>query len=43
MQIEKGFVTDVLILHVTTKLPFLLDYLARIPILLRFTDKKKEH
>ena len=43
MQIEKGFVTDVLILHVTTKLLFLLDYLARIPILLRFRDKKKEH
>ena len=42
MRIEKGFVTNVLILLVTTKLLFLLDYLAQIHILLRFGDKKRK-
>ena len=41
MQIEKGFLTNVLVLLVATKLLFLLDYLAQIHILLRFTHKKK--
>ena len=40
MGIEKGFVKKVLILLVTTKLIFLLDYLVQINILLRFRDKK---
>ena len=40
MGIEKGFVTKVLILLVTTKLIFLLDYLVQI---LRFRDKKNEN
>ena len=41
MQIEKGFVTKILILLVTTKLQFLVDYLVQIQILLRFRDKEK--
>ena len=40
MRIGKAFVTNVLVLLVTTKLLFLLDYLAQIHILLRFRDKK---
>ena len=40
MGIEKGFVTKVLILLVTTKLIFLLDYLVQR---LRFRDKKNEN
>ena len=43
MGIEKGFVTKILILLVTTKLIFLLDYLVQINILLRFRDKKNEN
>ena len=43
MGIEKGFVTKVLILLVTTTLIFLLDYLVQINILLRFRDKKNEN
>ena len=39
MQIEKGYVTNVLILPVTTKLLILLDYIALIHILLRSRDK----
>ena len=42
MRIEKGFVTKVLILLVTTKLLFLLDYIVQIHILLRFRDKKRK-
>ena len=42
MRIEKGFVTNVLILSVTTKLLFLVDYLAQIHILLRFREKKRK-
>ena len=42
MRIKKGFVTNVLVLLVTTKLLFLLDYLAQIHILLRFKDKKRK-
>ena len=42
MRIEKGFVTNVLTLLVTTKLLFLLNYLAQIRILLRFRDKKRK-
>ena len=42
MRIEKGFVTNVLILPVITKLLFLLDYLAQIHILLRFRVKKRK-
>ena len=42
MRIETGFVTNVLILLVTTKLLFLLDYIAQIDILLRFGDKKRK-
>ena len=42
MRIEKGFLTNVFILLVTTKLLFLLDYLIQIHILLSFRDKKKE-
>ena len=38
MRIEKGFVTNVLILLVTTKLLFSLDYIVQIDILLRFGD-----
>ena len=41
MRIEKGFLTNVLVLLVTTKFLFLLDYFAQIHILLRFRDKKK--
>ena len=40
MLIGKAFVTNILVLLVTTKLLFLLDYLAQIHILLRFRDKK---
>ena len=40
MRIEKGIVTKILILLVTTKLLFLLDYLVQIHILLRFRDNK---
>ena len=43
MGIEKGFVKKILILLVTTKLIFLLDYLVQINILLRFRDKKNEN
>ena len=43
MGIEKGFVTKILILLVTTKLIFLLDYLNQINILLRFRDNKNEN
>ena len=39
MQIEKGYVTNVLILPVTTKLLILLHYTALIHILLRSRDK----
>ena len=42
MRIEKGFVTKILILLVTTKLLFLLDYLVQLHILLRFRDEKRE-
>ena len=42
MRIEKGFLTNVLVPLVTTKLLFLLDYLAQIHILLRFRDKKRK-
>ena len=42
MRIEKGFLTNVLVLFVPTKLLFLLDYLAQIHILLRFRDKKRK-
>ena len=42
MQIEKGFVTNILIILVTTKLLYLFDYLAEIHILLRFRDKKRK-
>ena len=42
MQIVKGFVTNVLILLVTTKLLVLLNYLAQSHILLRFRDKKRK-
>ena len=38
MRIEKGLVANVLIMLVTTKLLFSLDYLAQIHILLRFGD-----
>ena len=41
MRIEKVFVTKVLILLLTTKLLFLLDYLIQIHILSSFRDKKK--
>ena len=40
IRIEKGFVTNLLIMLATTKFLFLLDYLAQIHILLRFGDKK---
>ena len=40
MRIEKGFVPKILILLLTTKLLFLLDYLVQIHILLRFRDNK---
>ena len=40
MRIEKGFVTNILVLLVITKLLFLLGYYAQIHILLRFRDKK---
>ena len=42
MRIEKSFATKILILLVTTKLLFLLDYLVQIHILLRFGDKKRK-
>ena len=42
MRIKKGFVTNVLVLLVTTKLLFLLDYLFQIHILLTFRDKKRK-
>ena len=42
MRIEYDFVTNVLILPVTTKLLFLLDYVAQIHILLRFRHKKMQ-
>ena len=40
MRIEKGFVTKILILLVTTKLLFLLDYLVQLHILLWLEMKK---
>ena len=40
MRFGKAFVTNILVLLVTTKLLFLLDYLAQIHTLLRFRDKK---
>ena len=42
MRIKKGFMTKFLILLVTTKLLFLLDYLAQVNIVLRFRDKKRK-
>ena len=42
MRIDKGSVTNVLILLVTTKLLFLLTYFAQVHILLRFRDKKRK-
>ena len=42
MRIEKGFVTKILILPVTTKLLFLFNYLGQIHILLRLRDKKRK-
>ena len=42
MRIGKAFVANVLVLLVTTKLLFLLDYFAEIHILLRFRDKKRK-
>ena len=42
MRIEKVFVTNILILLLTTKLLFLLNYLAQRQILLRFRDKKRK-
>ena len=42
MRIEKGFVTNVLIMLVTTILLLLLNYLAQIHIFLRFQDKKRK-
>ena len=42
MRIEKGFVTKILILPVTTKLLFLFNYLVQIHILLRLRDKKRK-
>ena len=42
IEIEKGFVTKILILLVTTILLFLFDYLVQIHILLRFGDKKRK-
>ena len=42
MRIGKAFVTNIFVLLVTTKLLFLLNYLAQIRILLRFRDKKRK-
>ena len=42
MRIEKDFVTNVLIMLVTTTLLLLLNYLAQIHIFLRFQDKKRK-